>query len=329
MSSAPTKGETGSRGSGAPNDRPLLKVRDLSVKFRTRRGLVAALSDVDLDLRPGECRVVIGESGSGKSVLVHCLLGLHSANVELSGSVQVDGKEVLGAGDRAMALIRSQVTAFIPQSPSTALNPVRRVGPLLSELLANRGLDRTESRRRLLEAASSLGLDLQERWRSYPHQLSGGMQQRALTALALASRPRLVLADEPTSGLDAGRIEDTARQLRALTEEGAGLLVVTHDLGLARRLEGRIALIYGGRVVEDRPTKAFFESAAHPYGVGLLAALPERGAEPIPGMPPSLTALPDGCCYAPRCEHRTPACTERVPDLAPLPDGSARCILHA
>ncbi|MGQ0680547.1 MAG: ABC transporter ATP-binding protein [Actinomycetota bacterium] len=306
----------------------LLRVRDLSVHFRTRHGLVKALNSVDLDVEPGQCRVLVGESGSGKSVLIHAILGLLPANTNICGSVMLAGRELLGAGPQVLTAARSELISFIPQSPSTALNPVRRVGPLLSGML-NRTFSPDQARHALVSSAATLGLDLDERWQAYPHQLSGGMQQRALSALALAREPKLVLADEPTSGLDASRVASTADQLSRLVEAGAGAIVVTHDLGLARRLGGRLSLVYGGRIVEERPTEAFFAAPAHPYGTALLNALPERGAEPIPGMPPSLTDLPAGCCFAARCSKVTGECHARVPELIPISDGAARCVVSA
>ncbi len=307
----------------------LLQVRGLNVRFRTRQGSVAALSEVDLDVEAGEFRVVIGESGCGKSVLAHALLGLLPANVDLAGSVRLGGTELIGAHGRLLREIRARRLAFVPQSPATALNPVRRVGTLMIEGARAKGIPSEEARPRLAVAARSLGLELDEVWARYRHHLSGGMQQRVVSALALMGKPELVIADEPTSGLDPDRVVDTVIQLRRLAETGSAVLVITHDLTLAAALEGRLALLYAGRVVEDRPTSAFFAEPAHPYGRGLLAALPERGAVPIPGTPASLTHLPPGCAFTPRCAHAQPICGEAVPDMYAAPDGRVRCVMHA
>lgn len=308
---------------------PLLAIRGLRVVFRTRHGSVAALSDVDLDVAPGEFRVVIGESGSGKSVLAHALLGLLPANVDLTGSAMLGATEMIGAHGAELRDLRARRLAFVPQSPATALNPVRRIGSLLTEGARAKGIAAAQVRERLSDATRSLGLDLDAVWDRYPHHLSGGMQQRVVTALALLGEPQLVIADEPTSGLDANRVADTAIQLQRLADAGAAVLVITHDLALARMLTGRLALLYAGRIVEDRPTEAFFTDPAHPYGRGLLAARPDQGAVPIPGTPPTLTHLPPGCAFHPRCAVAVDVCPTAVPPPHSLRDGTVRCVLHA
>lgn len=307
----------------------VLSVRDLSVVFRTRRGPVRALAGAELELGAGELLVVIGESGSGKSVLAHALLGLLPRNAEVSGSVRVEGQETLTLPDRSLRALRRERFAFIPQSPGASLNPVRRVGPVLVELASARGLDRRTAEQRIATALAELGLSWPQVRRRYPHELSGGMQQRVLTALALASAASIVVADEPTSGLDADLVDVTARQLTRVRDQGAALLVITHDLRLAQRLGGRVALLYASYLVEQRTTPAFFAGPAHPYGAGLLAALPERGGVAITGLPPELAGGFAHCPFLPRCPVSVPACDGPVPEAFGHDGGAVRCYRFA
>jgi peptide/nickel transport system ATP-binding protein len=308
-----------------------LTVDGLSVRFHTAAGTVPALSDVSLHVAPGEFLVVAGESGSGKSVLAAAVLGTLPRNATVEGTVRVGGDDVSDLDRARLRQVRREHVAYIPQSPATALNPVRRVGSLLAELARARGLPAGQARRQLRAALAELHLDYEEIAPRYPHQLSGGMQQRVLNALAMVGRPQLVIADEPTSGLDADLVDTTAAQLRRLVEHGAGVLVITHDLRLARRLGGRLALLYASHLVEWRTTADFFAGPAHPYGQGLLAALPEHGGRPIPGQPVELTALPAGCPFRSRCHQAVEQCAGSMPPPHPVPDtdGVVRCHLYA
>jgi peptide/nickel transport system ATP-binding protein len=308
----------------------LLEVTGLSVGFRTRRGVVQALSEASITLEHGELLLVVGESGSGKTVLAHSLLRLLPRNVDVTGSIRLGGQEVLELAPDELRRIRGRRMALIPQSPASSLNPVRKLGGQLLEAARARGLSDEESRRRLRELLGELGLDFGLVGERYIHQLSGGMQQRVVNAMALVRSPDLVIADEPTSGLDSDLVDATAAQLRKISARGTSLLVITHDLRLAERLGGRLALLYASRIVEVGPTAAFFQAPAHPYGRELLRALPEREGKSIPGLSPELTALPPHCAFAPRCPDRFDRCTEAVPDLYPLAgDVHARCFAHA
>ncbi len=304
---------------------PVLEVRGLGVSFRTRRGTVAALRDIDLQVAPGQVQVVVGESGSGKSVLAHSLLGLLPRNVEVSGSVRLEGEDLLGVAPERMRQLRAQHLAYVPQSPATSLNPVRRTASLMAEAARVKGVRRADLGERLPAVGAAVGLDYGSVARRYPHQLSGGMQQRVVNALALLGKPDLVVADEPTTGLDRDRVTATGNELLRLADEGASVLVITHDLDLAAALGGRTAVLYGGRLVEERPTAALFTRPAHPYTAALLAAMPARGLHPIPGQPPELTDPPPGCPFAPRCERVRPECGEQVPAATTLPDGRVWC----
>ena len=308
----------------------LLDVDELSVGFRTRAGTVQALSRASVTVAPGELLLVVGESGSGKTVLAHSLLRLLPRNVDVSGSIRLGGEDVLALKPDALRRMRGRRMALIPQSPASSLNPVRKLGGQLLEAAQARGLTEHDARRRLRELLAELGLDLDFISGRYVHQLSGGMQQRIVNAMALVGDPDIVIADEPTSGLDSDLVDTTATQLREISARGASLLVITHDLRLAQRLGGRLALLYASRIVEVGPTAAFFKAPAHPYGRELLRALPEREGKSIPGLSPELTALPDHCAFADRCPDRFERCTEAVPDLYPAADGVlARCFAHA
>lgn len=308
----------------------LLEITGLSVGFRTPRGVVQALSDTTLTIDPGELLLVVGESGSGKTVLAHSLLRLLPANADVSGSVRLGGREVLELAPRELRQLRARRMALIPQSPASSLNPVRKLGPQLIEAARARGLTEANARRRLRDLLGELGLDLDAIAGRYVHQLSGGMQQRVVNAVALLGSPDVVIADEPTSGLDAALVDTVAEQLLEIAARGATLIVITHDLRLAERLGGRLALLYASRIVEFGPTASFFAAPSHPYGRELLRALPEREGKPIPGTPPELIALPGHCAFADRCPDRTARCTSALPDLYPLSDHVvSRCFNHA
>jgi peptide/nickel transport system ATP-binding protein len=308
----------------------LLEVESLSVGFRTRRGVVQALSQASVTIEPGELLLIVGESGCGKTVLAHSLMRLLPRNVDVSGSIRLGGEDVLALDPDALRRMRGRRMALIPQSPGSSMNPVRKLGGQLLEAAQARGLTEDESRRRLRDLLAELGLDFELIAGRYVHQLSGGMLQRVVNALALVGEPDIVIADEPTSGLDADLVDATAAQLQAISARGASLLVITHDLRLAQRLGGRLALLYASRVVEVGPTDTFFAAPAHPYGRELLRALPEREGKAIPGLSPELTSLPDHCAFADRCPDRFERCTDAIPDLYPVPTGSrARCFLHA
>ncbi|MDA0169090.1 ABC transporter ATP-binding protein [Solirubrobacter taibaiensis] len=309
---------------------PLLDVNELSVGFRTGRGVVQALSGASIDLAPGEILLVVGESGSGKTVLAHSLLRLLPRNAGVSGSVMLHGQDLLALPPRAMRRIRARRLALIPQTPASALNPVRRLGGQLLEAARARGLTDDAARRRLRTLLAELDLDLAAVGARYAHQLSGGMQQRVVNAMALVGEPDVVIADEPTSGLDSALVDTTAQQLLDIAARGSALLVITHDLRLAERLGGRLALLYASRIVEVGPSAAFFAGPTHPYGRELLRALPEREGKPIPGLSPELTALPAHCAFAARCPDRFERCGGALPDLYPAADGVlSRCFSHA
>jgi oligopeptide transport system ATP-binding protein len=304
----------------------LLSVRGLTTRFRTDRGLVTAVDDVSFDVAPGETVALVGESGSGKSVTALSVLRLIPSppGQIAAGEVLFDGQDLLKLSDRQMQAIRGDRIAMIFQEPMNSLNPAITVGMQVAEPIHHH---RGEPWARALEAAKGLLTkvhipDAANRLHTYPHQYSGGMRQRAMIAMALACRPRLIIADEPTTALDVTVQAQILDLLQDLTREtGASLVLITHDLGVVARYAQRVVVMYGGRVVEQAPARALYRAPQHPYTRGLLASVPSlSGAAgerlvPIDGSPPDLAALPPGCAFAPRCAQAVLACHTERPRL--------------
>ncbi|GGQ72745.1 ABC transporter ATP-binding protein [Streptomyces asoensis] len=294
---------------------PVLSVRGLSVRFLMPGGRrIAAVTDAHFDVAAGECLALIGESGCGKSVLASALLGLLPANAQAAGHARLGDLDLLAADERTLArTVRGRLIGLIPQSPAAHLTPVRTVRSQLSEtVVALTGVRKRAAVRSAAEAAAERAAFPAGHLDRHPHELSGGLAQRAATALALVGDAPLLVADEPTTGLDRDLVDHTVDELRRHTDTGhRGLLVITHDLAAAERIADRVAVMYAGRIVEVAEAKAFFDAPGprHPYSRGLLQALPHRAFTPIPGMPPELGNLPDGCAFAPRCARATHACT--------------------
>ncbi len=304
-----------------PGETPLLSVRGLSVRFRMRGGAhVHAVGDADFDLRRGECLALVGESGCGKSVLASALLGLLPANAQTTGSALLDGGpgeaplDLLTADEATLARrVRGRRVGLVPQSPAAHLTPVRTVRSQLEETLREVARVPRAGLRAAARAAAARAAFPEDHLDRHPHELSGGLAQRAATALALVGDAPLLLADEPTTGLDRDLVDRTVDELRRHTGDDRALLLITHDLAAAARIADRVAVMYAGRIVETAPAADFFGAPGprHPYAHGLLEALPERAFTPIPGMPPELSALPDGCAFAARCDRATDRCGVR------------------
>ncbi|MGW8767281.1 ABC transporter ATP-binding protein [Streptomyces sp. NPDC055815] len=296
----------------------VLSVRGLTVRFRLRGGrTVDAVSDADFDLAAGECLALVGESGCGKSVLASALLGLLPGNAETSGTALLDGTDLLAADEKTLArTVRGRRVGLVPQSPAAHLTPVRTVRSHLEETVRALTPTGRRGRRKAAEDAADRAAFPAGHLDRYPHELSGGLAQRAATALALIGDARLLLADEPTTGLDRDLVDRTVDELRRHADEGRALLLITHDLAAAARIADRVAVMYAGRIVETAPAHRFFGPTGprHPYAHGLLDALPDRAFTPIPGLPPELSDLPAGCAFAPRCPRATDRCATR-PDL--------------
>ena len=300
------------RGAADPEESaPVLDVQGLSVRFLLgrggRRGIVSAVTEVDLALRPGRVLVLVGESGCGKSVLASALLGLLPANAQVRGRALLavpgaSARDLLAAPERELAgQVRGRAVGLAPQSAASHLTPVRAIGAQLAEAVRRLRPD-TVVDHVVTELAKRVGLP-HAALKRYPHELSGGMAQRVGVALALAGDPMAMLADEPTSGLDRPLVDRTVDLLaRLAADEGRAVLLITHDLRAARRVATDVAVMYASRLVEIGPADAVFDDPWHPYTAGLLAALPSGGFRPVPGHPPELTALPAACGFRPRCQ---------------------------
>jgi oligopeptide/dipeptide ABC transporter ATP-binding protein len=302
---------------------PLLVIRDLNVGFDTEAGALEAVRGVSFDLQSGRTLTLVGESGCGKSVTCHALLGLTTANGKVRGTVIFDGRDLLGAAHAELERVRGSEIAMIFQEPLSALNPVHTVGRQIAESLRlHRGMTRSQAAEETLGLLDRVGIpDAQRRYGEYPHQLSGGMNQRAMIAMALACRPRLLIADEPTTALDVTIQAQILELLRQLQREFAmAIILVTHDLGVVAEVADEVAVMYAGAIIEQAPVEDLFRAPAHPYTAGLLAAIPriDDGSDqltPIEGAVPSPLAMPPGCSFAPRCSRAQSRCNANVPTL--------------
>ena len=318
---------------------PLLAVRDLAAGFASGARVLTAVDGVSFELSAGETLALLGESGCGKSASALALMRLLPPGGRvLGGEVHFAGQELFGLPEAAMRDVRGSGLAMIFQEPATSLNPVLTVGRQIGEALARHvGLSGAAARARAQELLAAVGIaDAPRRLDEYPFQLSGGMKQRVMIAIALAADPRVLIADEPTTALDVtiqAQILDLLRRLQA--ERGMGMLLITHDLGVVARMAQRVAVMYAGQIVEEAPREAFFRAPAHPYTRMLFAALPDLGTRggrlaTIPGQVPALDALPAGCRFAARCPQAVPRCSAEKPELRALPgrpEARVRCHL--
>jgi len=309
----------------------LVTIRGLTVAFDG----VAALRGVDLDIAPGEAVGLVGESGCGKSVTWLAALGLLPDTARVTGSVRLGATELLGAPATTLDAVRGGRIAMIFQDPASALNPVQRVGRQVSEALGlHRGITGAAARAEARRLFDLVGIpDPARRLDAYPHEMSGGQNQRVMIAMALAGEPELLVADEPTTALDAtiqAQILDLLRRLQR--ETGMALVLISHDLGVVAELCARVGVMYTGRIIEAAPAASLFAAPAHPYTRGLLGALPEmigprRRLTAIPGGVPEPWAMPPGCAFAPRCPEAGPDCAASHPALrAAGPDHAAACL---
>ena len=317
----------------------LLEIRGLTVELPTAQGWVRPVNDVSLRIGDGECVGLVGESGSGKTMLSLAFMGLLPVGARVGGQARLESprarRELTQLTEREWREVRGQEIAMIFQEPMTSLNPVMRAGAQIEEaILAHEPkLKADQVRNRMLTALRQSAMSEPERRaQQYPHQLSGGLRQRAMIAMALAAGPRLLIADEPTTALDVTVQKEILELLQKLRRElGLGLLFITHDLGVVAQVADRVAVMYAGRIVEEGPAKEVLGTPRHPYTQGLLAASPrlERGKlTPIPGSVPQLAALPPGCAFEPRCEFRRSECSVAVPELrAASAVHAARCVL--
>lgn len=312
---------------------PLLEIRDLKVSFKGRRGLTSALRGVDLTVAPGEVLGLVGESGSGKSVTGLSVMRLLDEHAQVSAeSMKFNGEDLLSIPASRMRGLRGAKLAMIFQDPAMTLNPVLRIDTQMIEaVIAHESVSKSAARTRCLDVLARVGIsDPERRLTSYPHQFSGGMRQRIAIAIAMLHKPSLIIADEPTTALDVTIQAQILYECERLCREtGAALIWVTHDLGVVERIADRVAVMYGGRVVEQGSVTEVMERPAHPYTVGLLASMPakQRRGEPLSTMPPGGSIPDDGCAFLPRCSRSTAACEASVPADSMVDAGhSVRCL---
>ncbi|MBR0663611.1 ABC transporter ATP-binding protein [Roseomonas hellenica] len=311
----------------------LVAIRDLAVSFDG----APALRGIDVEINSGEALGMVGESGCGKSVTWLAALGLLPGKARISGSVRLEGQEILGATPATLDRVRGGRVAMIFQDPASSLNPVHRIGKQVSEALSlHRGLRGAAARAEARRLLDLVGIpDAARRLDAYPHELSGGQNQRVMIAIALAGQPELLVADEPTTALDVtiqAQILDLLGTLRR--EMNMALVLISHDLGVIAEACERVAVMYAGRIVEEAPIARIFAAPAHPYTQGLLGALPPIDGErqplaAIPGQVPDPRAMPPGCAFAPRCAVRLDACAAAMPEGRAVAEGHRAACLRA
>jgi peptide/nickel transport system ATP-binding protein/oligopeptide transport system ATP-binding protein len=325
----------------AASHQRLLTIDDLSVTFGTDEGKVKAVSDVSLDINRGEIVALVGESGSGKSVTSTTLLGLtRDRYTTIEGSAKLGDLELLTASNRQLQGVRGKRIAMIFQDPMSSLNPVHKIGKQIAEQIrAHESVSKKDAKARAIELMATVGIPrAAERVDSYPHEFSGGMRQRVMIAMALSCSPELLIADEPTTALDVTVQAQILELILKLREEiGMSVLLVTHDLGVVAQTADRVAVMYGGRIVEQAPVEELFDDPRHPYTWGLIGSIPPLSGDrllrlpAIAGAPPSPKQLPSGCPFAPRCPHVHEHCKELPPLVAAdpaTPTHTDRCWLE-
>jgi len=321
-------------GWGQQPGRPVLEVRNLSVCYRSKRGNVLAVDDVSFDLARGEFLGIVGESGCGKSTLLFGIAQLLSPPAEITGgSVRFEGANLIDLTESQLASLRWKKLSLVMQSAMNALNPVKTIGAQFTDAMRAHGVTaRQEIADRSAEVLRMVGID-PEHLRSYPHQLSGGMRQRSMIAMALLFTPDLVIMDEPTSALDVVAQRSLMVQIKELQQQlGFAVIFVTHDMSLVSHFSDRLMVMYAGQVAELGATRQVFDNPRHPYSSGLLEAFPSiHGPKVdltgIPGSPPDLARPPEGCRFAPRCPMVTDQCRQRPVELVSVADVQVRCIL--
>jgi len=319
-----------------PGAEPLLSIRELEVDFATDTGAVRAVRGVDLNVAAGETVALVGESGSGKSVTAMSVMRLTEGRIA-GGSILFQGRDLVGVPDAEMRRIRGGQIGMIFQEPMTSLNPVFTIGRQIEEVLSlHQQLGARAARAQALELLQHVGIPAPERrLAQYPHELSGGMKQRVMLAMAVACRPRLLIADEPTTALDVTIQAQIMELLRSLQRElGMAVLLITHDLGVVAHFAERVLVMYAGKIVEQGSVRDVFKRASHPYTQALLAALPDpqnpgKRLAAIPGRVPTPAMLPPGCAFCARCAHAFEPCASRQPPLFAVGEGHrAACFLR-
>ncbi|MFZ2472855.1 MAG: ABC transporter ATP-binding protein [Methanothrix sp.] len=309
----------------------MLEIINLRAHFPTQDGLVKAVDVVDLKIEKGERLGLIGETGCGKTVLGMAIIRLLQPNTRIHGRIIYNGRDLLDLSEEEMRLMRGGEIGMILQNPTTSLNPVLKVGDQIAEAVQlHLGLDKKQAKAMVVKLLRSAMIpEASKRAEQYPHELSGGMKERIMIAMGLASQPSFVIADEPTKGLDARTKAEIVRLIRDMTS-GPSMLMITHDLAAAGEICDRIAVMYAGELLEDASADAILSDPQHPYTQGFIRSLPSRGLLPIPGSSPSLIDPPQGCRFHPRCPKAMDICKREHPQMTKLEKGHfARCFLCA
>lgn len=310
----------------------VLQIRDLRVTFNTQMGELRAVRGVDVDVAPGKILGVVGESGSGKSVSFLAAMGLLPKSASISGSVMLDGQELIGAKKKFVRSVRGRLLSMVFQDPLSALNPVHRVGDQIVEMIqSHQNMSTHDAQKRAVELLEIVGIPQpDERALQYPHEFSGGMRQRVVIAMAIANDPKVLIADEPTTALDVTVQAQILEVIQTVQQRfGTAVVLITHDLGVIARVADSVNVMYAGRNVESGSVQSMFDHPSHPYTRGLLSSLPHEGVErlqPIAGFPPNMLAPPPGCGFAPRCSFATDACSVELPALRQFDDLLSSCI---
>ena len=310
----------------------VLQIRDLRVTFNTQLGELRAVRGIDVDVAPGEILGVVGESGSGKSVSFLAAMGLLPKSATITGSVKLDGVELIGAGRKAIRSVRGKSLAMVFQDPLSALNPVHRVGDQIVEMIqSHQDMNTHDAEKKAIELLEIVGIPQpDERARQYPHEFSGGMRQRVVIAMAIANNPKVLIADEPTTALDVTVQAQILEVIERVQERfGTAVVLITHDLGVIARVADRVNVMYAGRNVEQGTIDSLFDHPSHPYTRGLLASLPRPGKQrlkPITGFPPNMLNPPSGCAFHTRCEFAADICKGDLPNLMSFGDLETACV---
>lgn len=309
-----------------------LHLRKLSVSFPSASGTVKAVDDVSFDHVGGETLALMGETGCGKSVIAHSIMGLLPSYAETGGEIIFMGRDLLRADESALDSIRGEHISIIFQNPSSSLNPIQKIGrQIIEPLIVHREMKKKAAHLEARKLLEQLGFtDVENHMQSYPFQFSGGMNQRVLIAASMVLSPKVLIADEPTKGLDRPLQAEVMRELLKVKDQNSSsLLLITHDFDLARNAADRVAIMYGGRIVEIAANKDFFEEQLHPYSRALIMSLPENGFIPVPGEPIDMTDHPKGCVFHPRCPVKLVECSTADPPMISTKGREVRCFLHA
>lgn len=323
---------------GDPMTQPVLDIAELQLHFFTDKGVVKAVDGVSLQVGAGEVVGLVGESGCGKSVTSLAIMGLipQPPGEIVSGSILFEGKDLTKASKKELRRIRGDQLAMIFQEPMTSLNPLFTIGNQLIEVVRiHRKVNKKEARQQALEMLNKVGISREGILDDYPHQLSGGMRQRVMIAMAMMLNPKLLIADEPTTALDVTIQAQILDLMKGLNKEfGTSILLITHDLGVVAEMCDRIVVMYAGQIVEETDRFRLFRNPKHPYTQGLMNSIPKLDDNKdrlysIPGQVPNPLHMPSGCRFAPRCEHAMEICHQQIPELLPVVEGHlSRCWLH-